>query len=668
MFNCVTGKAQNLDNESDRQIEQVIESLVETDSESDNPQVLDDLINYSSNRLNINNASREELERLHLIDYRQIQEILDYRKRFGYILSAFELNVIESLTPGAIKAIEPFITFDQPLDTVNVKAKKVYQKLILRGRTSFPLARGYSSVSEGKPAAYLGVPASLYTRYKLEIPEKLELGFIADHDAGEEFFRGSNKQGFDHYSGYLSWKSKSFFQQVTVGDYYLKFGQGLSYWSGSGFGKSSSVLNVLKMGQGIRPYTSTDENLYFRGIATVLGKGSLKMTLFYSNKNRDANIALDKVSGDTVFTSLKTGGYHRTFSEVEDEKAIREQDAGVYAELRVDRFRLGGLFAYQQFNINMITGTSAYKAKSFAGSENMNLGIDYQLALRKFQFFGEAGMSKNLKPAVIQGLTWHTHPQMNLSLYYRNFDPGYHAFYGNPLSEGTEGRNESGLYTGIEYYPFAGIKISGYGDFYHFPFLTYSTLAPSNGQDFLAQVDFFFFKNIYFYMRGKFESKPQKYTGGSEDPSDYDESVKKLRFHCEWKISKNLVLKNRFEYAGYSFYNVNENGFLLYQDINFSLFKKIDVWTRYAWFQTDGYNSRIYTYENDLLYYFAIPEFHGKGHRIYFNLKWQPNRKITTYLKAGQTLHDGALTWGSGNDQTKGNYRIDVRAEVCFKF
>ncbi len=664
---CAKVSAQKLTDEKERQIEQLIESLSESDDgENDNPQVLDDLVKYSGNPLDINSASSEELEQLHLLDLNQINEILNYRKNYGYFISSYELHALKTLTPGLIKALEPFISFIQA-DHKN-EEKRIRQKLLVRAKTTFPLAKGYSSVSENKPAAYPGLPISLYTRYNFEVQGKLELGFITDHDPGEDLFKGSNRKGFDFYSGFISWQGKSIVQQITVGDYYLKFGQGLNFWSGSGLGKSSNAINIVKTGQGIRPYTSSDENQYFRGMAAVLGKKSIKMTLFYSDKKRDANLALDKVSGDTVFTSLKTGGYHRTKSEIEDEKAVSERDFGAYAEWRKNNFRLGGLFSHQQFNLNMITGTAAYRTKSFSGNENTNTGFDYQWAIHRIQLFGEAAMSMNQKPAFVQGLIWHVHPQLNMSFYYRYFDPGFHSFYGNPLSEGSEGRNERGFYTGIEVYPFAKVKISGYADFYHFPWLTYSTLATSSGRDLMSQVEFSLSKKFYFYIKGKFETKPQKYTKGPDEPFDFDESVNKLRLHLEWRINNLFSLKNRFEHVHYRFYQTAENGFLAYQDFDFTPIPHLDWTIRYAFFNTDGYNSRIYTYENDLLYSFSIPEFHGTGHRVYLNLRWQPTRSITAYFKAGHTIHSSAKSWGSGNDQTEGNSRTELRAELFFKF
>jgi hypothetical protein len=659
---------EDFNEEKDRRFEQIIEALSEsTFSEDQNSLLLDDLTKYSENPLNINTASAEELQRLNLLAYPQIRNILSYRSKYGPLLSLYELNAVEGLTPEIIQSLLPFISFDQPEDSTRIKNPKLMQKIILRAKTSFPLARGFSSVSETKTAVYTGPPFGLYSRYQLEIPGRLEAGLIADHDAGEEFFKGTNPCGFDYYSGFISWQGKSILRQVTVGDYCLMFGQGVNYWSGSGLGKSDNVINIMRTGQGARPYTSTDENLFFRGAAAVLGKGSMQLTLFYSDKKRDANLISDKNTGETQFTSLKTEGYHRTQSETEDEKVLSERDAGIYGELRLEKFRLGVLYSCQHFGLNMTKGTQVYKAKSFEGNENSNLGIDWQGGFGRLQLFGEAGMSENKKYGISQGIILYAHQRLNVSFLYRYFDPGFHAFYGNPLSEGSEGRNERGFYSGVEIFPAAKIKISGYVDFYHFPWLTYSTIKPENGKDYMVRVDCAFSKKLNIYLRCKFESKPQKFSRDTGNPADYDEILNKFRLHSEWRLADRLFLKNRIEYARYAFNNLNENGFLVYQDLVLSPFRKFDLRFRYAWYNTDGYNSRIYTYENDLLYYFSIPEFHGIGQRIYLSLKWQPVEQITAYFKAGYTLHGNVDSWGSGNDVTKGNSRAEVRAEICIR-
>ena len=663
-----SGYSQNLEEEKQKQIEQAIESIAESDeADITNSVILEDITKNAEHQININMASSEELEQLNMLDFRQIQNIIVYRKQNGYFVSYSELATVEGMTPEVIASLTPFITFNVPSDSIAYSRKGLYQRVMVRVKTAFPQAKGYSSVSDSKDAVYPGLPVSLYSRYHLEIPGKFEFGLITDNDAGEEFFKGSNKLGFDYYSGFISWKGRGFIRQVTVGDFLLRFGQGVNFWTGSGLGKSGNVLGIMKSGQGVRPYTSTDENRFFRGISTTLGNGPFKLMLFYSNKNRDANI----ISGsetDRYFTSLQTSGYHRTSSETEDEKSVNEQIVGGYSELRFRRFRVGALFAHQQFGLPMNAGSSPYKAKSFSGSDNFNLGVDYQLALPGIQFFGEAGLSKNLKPGGVQGLVWHAHPQISWSVYYRYFNPGFHTFYGSSLSESSGNRNETGLYTGVMLYPLPKVKISCYVDIYHFPWLTYSTMSPGSGSDYMAQIDIALSRKFSFYLKGKYESKPQKISGGTGVAADYAEMTTKLRIHTEYVVSEKLTLRSRFEYSGYLFNDVHEDGFLVFQDFIYAPFRRVNLWFRYAWFNTDGYNSRIYAYENDLLYSFSIPEFHGNGHRIYLNLKWSPTSRITAYLKAGCTIHDGVSSWGSGNDVTSGNNRTELRGLLYLRF
>ena len=657
------------ENPKEKQIEELIESIAESDeSDIENSAALDQMIRNSENQANINIASADELEKLGILDFRQVQNLIRYRSQYGSIVSIYELAAIDGFTPDVITSLAPFIRFDVPSDSVGNLRKGVYQRILSRIKTSFPEAKGYRSVSESRGAAYPGAPVSVYTRYNLEIPGKLEFGFIADKDPGEEFFRGSNKSGFDHYSGFISLKSNGFLRQLTIGDFLMRFGQGLNFGTGSGLGKSGNVLGIVKPGQGVKPYASTDENLFFRGVSATVAGGPFRMMLFYSNKNRDANIDSDPVTDDPCFTSLQTSGYHRTASEIDDERSVNEQILGGYGELRFRKFRVGALFAHQQFNLPMVTGNSAYKAKSFSGRENLNLGLDYQVALHNIQFFGEAGMSKSRKPAFVQGMVWRAHPQMSLALFYRHFDAGFHTFYGSSLSESSGNRNESGLYTSLLAYPFPKIKISGYADFYRFPFLTYSTSSPESGKDYMVQIDFSWTKRLLIYGKAKYESKPQKMSVASGIPGDFDESTTRIRLHVEYLLSEKFTLRSRFEYSGYSFYSTNEKGFLLFQDILYTPFRKLNLWFRYACFNTDGYNSRIYTYENDLLYSFSIPEFHGNGNRIYLNLKWAPTQRISTYLKVGCTIHNGANSWGSGNDVTSGNIRTELRALLSYKF
>ncbi|PID93060.1 MAG: hypothetical protein CSA94_02595, partial [Bacteroidetes bacterium] len=113
--------------------------------------------------------------------------------------------------------------------------------------------------------------------------DKFAIGFLAEKDAGEEFFKGSQKQGFDHYVGFLQVNNVGILKTAIVGDYLARFGQGLAVWGGYNLGKSASFLQVNKRNEGLKKYTSTNENDYMQGVGiTVEPLKRLLVTAYYS--------------------------------------------------------------------------------------------------------------------------------------------------------------------------------------------------------------------------------------------------------------------------------------------------------------------------------------------------------------------------------------------------
>ena len=54
---------------------------------------------------------------------------------------------------------------------------------------------------------------------------------------------------------------------------------------------------------------------------------------------------------------------------------------------------------------------------------------------------------------------------------------------------------------------------------------------------------------------------------------------------------------------------------------------------RIALIDTDDFESRIYAFENDLLYRFRIPAYYGQGYRSYLNLRYRTTRRLTLELR-----------------------------------
>jgi hypothetical protein len=129
------------------------------------------------------------------------------------------------------------------------------------------------------------------------------------------------------------------------------------------------------------------------------------------------------------------------------------------------------------------------------------------------------------------------------------------------------------------------------------------------------------------------------------------------------------VLRSRVELLWYDKSTERrEEGFLGSLDFIYGpVLKPYSMNLRLQYFETDDYNSRIYAYENDVLYYFSIPAFFNKGFRYYVNLNINLNSKVSFWLKWAQTIYSNVESIGSGLDEIPGSKRSEIRIMTrCF--
>ncbi|MCB0654467.1 MAG: helix-hairpin-helix domain-containing protein, partial [Saprospiraceae bacterium] len=248
--------------------QQVIEDFLQnTESEGDFDfnTVFEELQFYQENPIDLNEAGEEDLQSLQLLSDIQILELLNYRRMAGDLISIYELQAIPSFDLLTIRRILPYVTVDKGIDDYQLSIPRMLaegqNELYLRWSRIVEEQKGYSPLEEGQTAQrYLGDPNQFYLRFKHAYSNKLSYGITAEKDRGEEFFAGSNKQGFDFYSAHLFIKDYNrTIKAIAIGDYAVSFGQGLILYSGFGAGKSSYVMNIKRSARVLRPYTSVNE-------------------------------------------------------------------------------------------------------------------------------------------------------------------------------------------------------------------------------------------------------------------------------------------------------------------------------------------------------------------------------------------------------------------------
>jgi hypothetical protein len=96
------------------------------------------------------------------------------------------------------------------------------------------------------------------------------------------------------------------------------------------------------------------------------------------------------------------------------------------------------------------------------------------------------------------------------------------------------------------------------------------------------------------------------------------------------------------------------------------MMKPLALNLRFQYFETGDYNSRLYAFENDVLYSFSIPPFYDKGIRSYVNVNYDVSKKLTIWVRLARTMYASRTTVGSGNDEITGNHRTDYKFQLMY--
>ena len=671
-----------------QQNENLIESFIEnvdSDGELDFNTLFEDLEVYLKKPLDLNAADAIALKESKLLNDIQINALLRHKAEFGDLISVHELQSIPSFDLKTIKVLEPFVTVGGGLYDYNMPISEMFKngksELYLKWRRILEDQKGYADDLEN---GYQGDPNKFYVRYKFYHENRFRIGFLAEKDAGESFFTGSNKKGFDFYSGHIHLKEYSqLIKDLIIGDYTASMGQGLILHNGFGSNKSAYVMDIKKGGRQLRSYNSINEINYYRGIAATLGlTDDIKLTLFGSRKKVDAGIFNDTTELDVgleTFSSFKIDGFHRTESEIEKKGTLTQSSVGGSLTFNQSNYKIGFNGLYEKLNNVLQRSDALYNRFRFQGDEIYNGSVDYSVRYQNLHIFGESAIGKNGAMAHLHGILIGLDKKVDLAFQYRNFARDYQVLNGNAFAETFGVSNESGFYTGLIIRPVKNWTISSYFDLWKHPWLRFRQDAPSVGKEFLININYYRKRKSNFYVQYKYEQKQEN------APLDFaidqlgDIQLHRLRVHFDYKISKALSLRNRIEFSHHTEVNKISKGYLLFQDIIYKpIASNLSFSARYSIFDTYDFDSRIYAYENDLIYEFYIPPFSGRGTRYYLNLRYDLTYNITCEFRYAQThldfkrSSDGevirTLTQGSGLEQSIGPDRTELKAQVRFKF
>ena len=91
----------------------------------------------------------------------------------------------------------------------------------------------------------------------------------------------------------------------------------------------------------------------------------------------------------------------------------------------------------------------------------------------------------------------------------------------------------------------------------------------------------------------------------------------------------------------------------------------LSIRARFAFFDTDRYDERLYAYEDDVYYAFTIGNYYYKGIRGYIVLRYK-YKWLSAWLRVSRTEYLDRKVISSGLNQIDKPHKSEVKAQIMF--
>ena len=218
--------------------------------------------------LNLNSASRGEMEELMMLTPFQIESILSRIASSGPILSFSELELLYGFDGKTVERIRPYVTLGEAVRRPEKFRKDEKTDIYSRYQ------RVFSPASEQH-----------LVRLRSSYLDRVEMSVVWKGNSTGTASSNYATGGIS-YSGLKVGKIK--LEKLVVGDFYARMGQGLAAWNGFSFSGAGEATGFVKNAEPVSLYTSSDTSKLLRGGAISISVGKLRVSAGYSFKGMES--------------------------------------------------------------------------------------------------------------------------------------------------------------------------------------------------------------------------------------------------------------------------------------------------------------------------------------------------------------------------------------------
>ena len=626
-------------------------------NESDKEEIFAILSELAEHPLDLNTATREDLERIPFLNAQQIEDIQAYVYQYHGMRTLGELSMIESLDFQRRQLLSYFVYLspvsdNKPFPSLKEILSKGHHTLLFTCKAPFYQRKGDIN-------GYLGYPYKHSFRYNFHYNDCFQIGLIGAHDAGEPFFSNKNKFGYDHYSFYIQLRKLGKIKDLVLGRYKLSFGQGLVINNTLSFGKYAALSTLGRQTNGIRVYSSRSSINYLQGAAATIELAhNLDLTTFLSYRTIDATLT----SNGEIKTILNTG-YHRTAKEMERKDNASQFTTGGNLNWRCGRLTLGLTALFTHFDKALSPNTDLYYRRyAPSGNDFWNVGINYSYMRKRWSLAGETATCNGGTLATINNISVQVKSNLSLLAMQRYYRYDYTGLFARSFAEGGKIQNENGLLLGTNWEIKHGLSLIAYTDYSYFSHPRFGSHTASHTWDNVLNL----------YYTHKVWSLCAGYKLKLREKDDFNktalinEITQRGRLTLNYK-AKTWVSKTQFDISVY--HNLNNSiGYMASENVTWVPNSWLQLTALLGYFHTDDFSSRIYIYERRPLYSFSFPSFYGIGlhYALFARADLSPN--LMLILQSSTTSYFDRDKISSGLQQINGSTKSDLELQMRWKF
>lgn len=651
------------------------------------------LTTLAENPQNINEATIEDLQQVPLLPERQALALLNYRSLYGDLHDMSELSLITAIDRPRQRLLSLLFYAKPTKDngrTALVSANdSIRQAMATMGRSYKKDNIGSSllfmlSVPTYQRKGYLdgtyrGYALSHTLRYT-QNSKHYQIGFTAAQDAGEPFFSGTNKKGWDLYTGFVRLKNISALKNLVVGHYQLTLGMGLIMNNSFRQSRTSLLTTPPSFSTQLRGHSSRQESNYLQGVAgtvslPVKGRASrIALTAFASYRGLDATMY--DTDPPYVKTFL-TNGYHRTDSEIERRNTTRQTVAGASLALSILPVHIAFNVVHVHYRDSLLAELSQkYRYYHPTGKDFTSGSLSYAYVSPRLQLSGETAISSRacipseeqggVAMATMNNLYWKITPLWTAFAVQRFYSYRFLSLLGKSFGDVSDVQNETGVYVGATTTAIKHLALSAYVDCAYHPWYRYSYNGSSRSWD--TYINAIYTKNK-FTASVRYRYREQAVANDGNAMPAYSGDIMGTAQHT-LRLSLKYVTgrwTSVSQLQGTMLPTSSDWGFLLSQAAGYNV-SRISFWASLSYFKTSDYASRLYLSDRTLAYGSISTMLYGNG--IYANAFAQlslPHR-ITVALRCNRLQYFDRSTISSGAQMIDARGMTDLQLQLGWRF